>query len=104
MDLEVRIAALEDEMFHALLDCISPKGEDNQGTIQFQIRAAVVVPDDYALRAGYGTSPPEIDRHSDRFIKDTTGPFLHTGGSSNYYLLPGYSLFHQGRINRPAWS
>ena len=31
MDLEVQIAALEDEVFHARLDYISPKGEDNQG-------------------------------------------------------------------------
>ena len=56
MELEVQIAALEEERFHAQLDFISPKGEDNQGTIQFQIRAVVDVPDVYSLRAGYSAN------------------------------------------------
>ncbi|MEJ2417545.1 MAG: hypothetical protein P8Y45_11570 [Exilibacterium sp.] len=40
----------------AALEYISPKGRDDQGTIKFQIRAAVKLREDCFLRAGYSAN------------------------------------------------
>ena len=56
MPMEIRIAALEDETFHARLDRIAPKGEEVRGTIQFRIEGAMDIPPDRIIRAGYSAN------------------------------------------------
>lgn len=56
MELVLNIGALETEQFTAELEYISPKGVDDQGTIKFEIRAAVKLKDDRFLRAGYSAN------------------------------------------------
>jgi RND family efflux transporter, MFP subunit len=56
MELLLSIGAMEAEPFKAELEYISPKGWDDQGTIKFQIRAAVKLRDDKFLRAGYSAN------------------------------------------------
>ncbi len=56
MDLLLDIGALDSEPFHATLEYISPKGVEDQGTIKFQIRAAVTLQKDVFLRANYSAN------------------------------------------------
>lgn len=56
MELLLNIGAMESEPFVAKLEYISPKGWDDQGTIKFQIRAAVQLRADRFLRAGYSAN------------------------------------------------
>ncbi|SMF24911.1 HlyD family secretion protein [Alteromonadaceae bacterium Bs31] len=56
MELLLNIGAIESEPFTAQLEYISPRGWDDQGTIKFQIRAAVKLQDDRFLRAGYSAN------------------------------------------------
>lgn len=56
MPLELKIGAIDKEVFHATLEYISPKGVEDQGAIQFEIRAAVNLKEDYFLRAGYSAN------------------------------------------------
>lgn len=56
MDLLLDIGAVESEPFTAVLEYISPKGVDDQGTIKFEIRAAVTLQDDQLIRAGYSAN------------------------------------------------
>ncbi|MFZ6053307.1 efflux RND transporter periplasmic adaptor subunit [Halocola ammonii] len=56
MDLILTIGAIEDATFDAKLEYISPKGVEENGAIQFQIRAAVQQPDDRFIRAGYSAN------------------------------------------------
>lgn len=56
MALLLSIGAMESEPFVALLEYISPKGWDDQGTIKFSIRAAVTLRDNKFLRAGYSAN------------------------------------------------
>lgn len=56
MELLLNIGAMESEPFTAELEYISPKGWDDQGTIKFQIRAAVKLRADRFLRAGYSAN------------------------------------------------
>jgi HlyD family secretion protein len=56
MELVLNIGALEGKPFTALLEYISPKGMTDQGTIKFQIRAAVKLNKDLFLRSNYSAN------------------------------------------------
>jgi HlyD family secretion protein len=56
MDLILTIGAINDVSFHASLEHISPKGEEENGAIQFEIKAAVDLIDTVFVRAGYSAN------------------------------------------------
>ena len=56
MHLVMIIGAIEDEAFDAYLEYISPKGVEEGGAIQFEIKAAVELKDNRFIRAGYSAS------------------------------------------------
>jgi HlyD family secretion protein len=56
MELILNVGALEGEPYTAILEYISPKGITDQGTIKFQIRAAVKLNDKLFLRANYSAN------------------------------------------------
>jgi HlyD family secretion protein len=56
MELVLKIGALETEEITAKLEYISPKGIEEEGAIQFEIRAAINRKEDVFLRAGYSAN------------------------------------------------
>ncbi|MBV6640279.1 MAG: efflux RND transporter periplasmic adaptor subunit [Cyclobacteriaceae bacterium] len=56
MQLKLTVGALDTVKFFADLEYISPKGIEEEGAIQFEIRAAVKQREDYFLRAGYSAN------------------------------------------------
>lgn len=56
MPLILTIGAIEDVEFEAMLEHISPKGMEENGAVQFEIRAQVKLRDDYFIRAGYSAN------------------------------------------------
>ena len=56
MDLVLTIGAINDVNFHAKLEHISPKGVEENGAIQFEIKAAVDLIDSIFIRAGYSAN------------------------------------------------
>jgi HlyD family secretion protein len=56
MPLKLTIGALESETFNALLEYVSPKGVEKSGSIQFEIKAAIAIPDSAFIRAGYSAN------------------------------------------------
>jgi len=56
MDLILTIGAINDVSFHAELEHISPKGVEENGAIQFEIKAAVDLIDTIFVRAGYSAN------------------------------------------------
>lgn len=56
MELVLDVGALEGKPFTAELEYISPKGVEDQGTIKFEIRAAVTLSDKLFLRANYSAN------------------------------------------------
>ena len=56
MELVLNVGALEGKPFKAILEYISPKGISDQGTIKFQIRAAVKLNEQLFLRANYSAN------------------------------------------------
>ncbi|HEY7883825.1 MAG TPA: efflux RND transporter periplasmic adaptor subunit [Cellvibrionaceae bacterium] len=66
MDLLLDVGALDGEPFTAVLEYISPKGVQDQGTIKFQIRAAVTLQEQDFLRANYSANADIVlDRRDD---------------------------------------
>ena len=56
MPITLTIGALESETFDAVLEYVSPKGVERSGSIQFEIKAAIAIPDDVFIRAGYSAN------------------------------------------------
>jgi HlyD family secretion protein len=56
MPIKLTIGALESETFDAVLEYVSPKGVERSGSIQFEIKAAVSIPDSAFIRAGYSAN------------------------------------------------
>ena len=56
MDLILTIGAIEERTFNAVLEYISPKGVDENGAIQFDIKAAVKLVEGEFIRAGYSAN------------------------------------------------
>lgn len=56
MPLILTIGALEDVSFEAALEHISPKGQEVNGAIQFEIRAEVLLKENHFIRAGYSAN------------------------------------------------
>lgn len=56
MPLILQIGAIEDISFEAILEHISPKGVEENGAIQFEIKADVLLKQDQFIRAGYSAN------------------------------------------------
>lgn len=56
MPLKLSIGALGDRTFDAKLEYISPKGTEENGAIQFEVKAAARIPKDVTIRAGYSAN------------------------------------------------
>ncbi|MGP1436621.1 MAG: efflux RND transporter periplasmic adaptor subunit [Phocaeicola sp.] len=56
MPVKITIGALQDMKFDAKLEYISPKGVEENGANQFEIKAAITVPDSVTIRSGYSAN------------------------------------------------
>jgi len=56
MPMNITIGALQDHKLAAKLEYISPKGTEDNGAIMFEMKAAVTVPSDIFIRAGYSAN------------------------------------------------
>ncbi len=56
MPIELEIGAIEKDKFEAILEYISPKGLEENGAIQFEIKADVSLKDNQFIRAGYSAN------------------------------------------------
>jgi HlyD family secretion protein len=56
MDIVLTIGAIDDEKFDAVLTYLSPKGVEENGAIQFEIKADVNLKEGQFIRAGYSAN------------------------------------------------
>jgi HlyD family secretion protein len=56
MELLLTVAAIDQERFTAKLEHIAPKGVEQDGAIQFEIRAAIDLSQGFFLRANYSAN------------------------------------------------
>lgn len=90
--VKITLGALQDMSFSATLEYISPKSVENNGANQFEIKAAITVPDSVTIRSGYSANAEmELQRANDvlsipesalEFKGDSTFVFLLTDSVS----------------------
>jgi HlyD family secretion protein len=68
MPLKITIGAIEGRTFDATLEYISPKGVEEQGTIKFEIKAAMQQPEDIFIRAGLSSNADIILQKRDSVL------------------------------------
>lgn len=56
MPVKLTIGALQNFSFNAVLEYISPKGVEENGANQFEIKAAIAAPDSVQIRSGYSAN------------------------------------------------
>jgi len=78
MPIELEIGAIEKDKFDAELKYISPKGKEENGAIQFEIKADVKLKEDQFIRAGYSANANIVLERKDSVIVIPEGASLIT--------------------------
>lgn len=86
MPLEVNLGAIEDQSLEAKLKFIAPKGNEEQGAVQFKIEADLFLNDSIFVRAGYSANASLILERKEnvmaieesllQFDRDTEKPYV----------------------------
>jgi len=103
MDLILKIGAIENKEFKATLTYISPKGVEENGAIQFQIKADVTLNTDFFIRAGYSANADIVldRRDSVLAIKES---LLTISGDSTYVEVEKGPQQYEKRIVKTGLS
>lgn len=95
MPLTLRIGALDERAFKADLEFIAPKGVDQQGTIKFEIRAAIKLQADVFLRAGYSANADIVLDSRNQVLAINEGNLLIENGKTFVELAIGADQFEK---------
>lgn len=87
MPVKITIGALQDMSFEAQLEYISPKATEANGANQFEIKAALDVPDSVTIRSGYSANAEIVLEHARRTLAIPEGAVEFSGDSTFVYVL-----------------
>ena len=86
MPLKISLGAIQDKEYDAKLKFIAPKGNEEQGTVQFRIEGVVFLDSDFFIRAGYSANASIVLEKKDsisaireallQFNKETEEPYV----------------------------
>ena len=93
MGMEITVGALQDLTFDAVLEYIAPKATENNGTNEFQIKAAVKVPSGTRMRSGYSANARIVLQHSDSVLTVPESTLEFSGDSVFVYVAGGDSTY-----------
>lgn len=100
MNLDLTVGAIVDTHFDATLEYISPKGVEENGAVQFEIKAKVKLRDDQFIRSGYSANADIIlDRH-DSVMAISEGLLFFENDSSFVNILVSDSTEAEQRFER----
>jgi HlyD family secretion protein len=98
MALILNVGAIPGRSFDATLEYVSPKGIDDQGTIKFEIKAAVAVQEDLFLRAGYSANADIVLDRRDQVLVINEGNLLTEDGKTYIEVETGPQEFERREI------
>lgn len=94
MPLVVTVGAVVDTTFSALLEFISPKGVEEEGTVKFEIKAAITeIPEDVFLRAGYSANADVILERKDQVVAIQERDIIYQGDTTFVEIKKGDQEF-----------
>ena len=98
MPLLITVGAIEDQKFDAKLSYIAPKGIEEEGSIQFEIKADVVPPEDVFIRAGYSANADIILGKRDSVLSVNERDIIFKGDSTLVEIETGEQTFEERLI------
>lgn len=96
--LILSVGAIPGQSFNANLEYVSPKGMDDQGTIKFEIKAAVKVQDELFLRAGYSANADIVLDRRDQVLVINEGNLITENGKTFVEVETGPQEFERKEI------
>jgi len=87
MPMDITICALQDQKLTAKLEYVSPKGKEENGAIMFEMKAAVKVPKDVFVRAGYSANAEIVFSKSQDVITIPESCIEFGGDTAFVYIL-----------------
>jgi len=98
MNLDLKIGALQEEEITAALEYISPKGVEEDGAIQFEIKAAVKLESEVFLRAGYSANADIVLESRDSVMAVKESDLLFEDEKAFVELETGEQQFEKREI------
>lgn len=87
MPVDISIGALPDVSLNATLEYISPKGVEQNGANQFEIKAAIQIPDGVTIRSGYSANGEIVLASKKQAITIPEAALNFQGDSTFVYVL-----------------
>lgn len=87
MPVKLTIGALQNLTFDAELEYISPKGVEENGANQFEIKAAVHVPDSVQIRSGYSANAEIVLQRAQKVLAVPEGIIEFSGDSTFVWVM-----------------
>lgn len=87
MPVSITVGAVQDLKMAASLEYISPKGRESNGANQFEIKAALSVPDSVTLRSGYGANAEIVLERAKKAVCVPEAALEFKGDSIFVYVL-----------------
>ena len=87
MPVEITVGAVQDLKLDAILEYISPKGVESNGANQFEIKAAITVPEGTTLRSGYGANAEIVLEKAMKAICVPEAALEFNGDSTFVYVM-----------------
>lgn len=87
MPVKLTIGALQNLTFDAELEYISPKGVEENGANQFEIKAAVHAPDSVQIRSGYSANAEVVLQRAQKVLAVPEGIIEFSGDSTFVWVM-----------------
>lgn len=87
MPVKLTIGALQNLSFNAVLEYISPKGVEENGANQFEIKAAVAAPDSVQIRSGYSANAEIVLERIQKTLALPESTIEFSGDSTFVYVM-----------------
>ncbi|MFY0673929.1 MAG: efflux RND transporter periplasmic adaptor subunit [Bacteroidia bacterium] len=98
MELTIQVGAIEDQRFKGILEYISPKGMVDQGTIQFEIKAAVELSESAFIRAGYSANAEIVLEQRIDVLAIDEGLLLFDGDKTFVEIATSEQVFEKREV------
>ena len=85
--VKITLGALQNMKFDAVLEYISPKSIENNGANQFEIKAAITVPDSVTIRSGYSANAEMVLQQANDALTIPESAVEFSNDSTFVYVL-----------------
>ncbi len=98
MNLELTVGAIEKDTFQALLEHIAPQGVVEEGTVKFEIKAAITPGHESFLRAGYSASGDIILDRKEQVLSIEERDVIFSGDTTFVEVVIGDQEFEKKEV------